>query len=329
MTSTPSRSPFDSTAAPSTKTFTEHLSNASEQISHVATSTKRTIQGGLASTKQFLTTRSTTFWIVLGVFLVTVVGVSIYYAVTYHRHWVRYVDCPGCYRRYPDMNANITDRAPIESNVLSQPQSGYTYSMWLYVANWYSSTSYKKWKPVYCRADIPDGCGTLEWDKVPFQQPGIWLAPTSNAMRVVVTTTARAPTCNSQASDDTRSCGSSPSSDAEGSNINILEYVDLQDIPIGKWFHLCIVVTSQRVELYMNGLLVQTSILVGSCEVNSDECTIENGYFAPGTVKYSARLSNFRYMPRPMPSQMVRLLHEVESSNPVLKEANPLDALES
>jgi hypothetical protein len=34
-------------------------------------------------------------------------------------------------------------------------------------------------------------------------------------------------------------------------------------------------------------------------------------------------------MPRPMPSQMVRLLHEVESSNPVLKEANPLDALES
>ena len=319
-----------------------------DSMARFATDTRTQLRNVLTRVHTFTTTRSKTFWIVVGIVFTVVIGLGVYYAALYRYYWHRYVDCPGCYLRYPDQNANIIEREPIDSRLITQPQSGYTYSLWLYVANWYNSRSYNKWKPLYCRADIPHGCGELEWDKVPFQQPGIWLAPNQNTARIVVTTSTHAPNTSapnckkmSNNSDKQDTAGAETHSSHynmqcpvaggngvhSGPNIHILEYIDLYDIPIGQWFHLCVVVTPQRVELYMNGKLARTHVLVGSCDISGDRCTTENGYFAPGTTHYTARLSNFRYMPRPIPAAMVQLLHDTESNNPILATTNPLNPI--
>lgn len=294
----------------------------------------------LANVRTFVETRSTTFWIVFGLAVAVLLGILIYNVVVFFYLWNRYINCPGCYLRYADENANVIERPPIAARMLTQPQNGYSYSMWVYVANWYNRNAYNKWKPLYVRADIPEGCGELEWDKVPYQQPGIWLAPNQNYIRVVVTTSAYAPSCDGDAAGDAAAGDAAAESfvDAAGSgqcsvpdlttpgyNTNILEYTDLYDFPIGQWFQLSVCVTTQRIEVYMNGKLARTHVLVGACDMHNDNCTPQQGYFAPGDVHFTARLTNFRYMPLMLPAEMVQLLHEVEAKNPVLDAPNPLN----
>lgn len=326
----PSSGPVHPSTSP--PTFTHAANQLAEAVhSHASYA--------LANVKSFIVTRSITFWIVFGLAVAVLLGMLIYYLVVFYRYWNRYINCPGCYIRYADQNANVIERMPVNARLLTQPQNGYTYSMWLYLANWYNAKGYNNWKPVYCRANIPPDCGRLSWDMVPYQQPGIWLEPTVNNLRVVVTTGAYLP---AQCGSSSAASGESPDSDtgdtgANGctvtdlsaplNNKHILEYVDLNNVPIGQWFNLCIVVTKSRVELYMNGRLAQTQVLVGNCELNHDSCTTEAGHFAPGNAQYTARMTNFRYMPLAVPAQMVQVLYDEELRNPVLGYANPLNSL--
>jgi len=336
VSSAPSSAPSPLAATPPNPpsapiTFTHAANQLAEAVHTHATH-------ALANVKSFIVTRSITFWIVFGLTLAVLLGILIYYLVIFYRYWNRYINCSGCYIRYADQNANVIERTPIESRLLIQPQNGYTYSMWLYLANWYNAKGYNNWKPVYCRAAIPEGCGQLTWDTVPYQQPGIWLEPTVNNLRVVVTTGAYVPKpCGSSPSDDgtgavtsgsgANGCALQELSDTPLNNKHILEYVDLNNIPIGQWFNLCIVVTTSRVELYLNGKLAKTHVLVGNCEFNNESCTTEEGHFAPGNVHFTARMSNFRYMPLAVPTQMVQVLYDEELRNPVLGYANPLNSL--
>lgn len=322
-----------------------------ERAAAVADTVRTHTTLALANVKAFFVSRSATFWIVFGLALAVLLGFVLYYVITYKRLWNRYIDCTGCYLRYKDQNANIMDRMPIDAQLLTNPQSGYTYSAWLYLANYYGNTGYNKWKPLYVRADIPEGCSNLEWDKVAFQQPGIWLANNQNFVRVVVTTSAYLPaSCEGDAAEgfrnyaarddalmeafsnadltDDPSCSVDATSSGPPDNTYILEHADILDVPIGQWFQLCVVVTPRRMELYMNGKLVKTHVFVGVCEMNDDRCLNENAYFAPGETRYTARITNFRYMPLVVPTQMIRLLHDVERRNHVLALKNPLNPLE-
>ncbi len=308
-------------------------STFTEAASHLASAVHSHASYALANVKTFIETRSITFWIVFGLAVAVFLGFIIYYVVVFYWYWNRYINCPGCYLRYPDQNANIQDRSPIQSRLLTQPQSGYTYSMWLYLANWYNTQGYDKWKPVYCRGQYiasDEACHQLKWNTVPYQQPGIWLNPTVNNLRVVVTTSATQPggqCTTSSPSPAANGCIVVDQDTEQGETFYILEYVDQANVPIGQWFNLCVVVTQSRIELYLNGKLTNTHVLVGECEFNSETCQVENGYFAPGSTQFTARLSNFRYMPQALPIQMIQLLYDVEKNNPVLSYTNPLNSL--
>ena len=308
-------------------------STFNDAASHLASAVHSHASYALANVKTFIETRSITFWIVFGLAVAVLLGFIIYYVVMFYWYWNRYINCPGCYLRYPDQNANIQDRSPINHRLLSQPQSGYTYSMWLYLANWYNRQGYDKWKPVYCRGqymESDEACHMLEWNTVPYQNPGIWLDPTVNNLRVVVTTSATRPggqCTTSSPSPAANGCIVVEPGTEQGETFYILEYIDQANVPIGQWFNLCVVVTQSRIELYLNGNLTNTHVLVGECEFNSETCQVENGYFAPGSTQFTARMSNFRYMPQALPIQMIQLLYDVEKKNPVLSYTNPLNSL--
>lgn len=305
--------------------------------SQAVQATKQHVEHAWQHVKTFMQTRSITFWIVFSVAILTLLGVIIYYVCTYYYLWYRYIAGGGSYHRYLFINADIVDRRPVDYHYLTQPTNGYTYSMWLYVANWYSNQSFDKWKVVYCRAAedelVKSKCPNLKptWNTVPDQQPGIWLGNTRNFLRVVVTTQAKVNGCGSGSAfnDGTASCiniiNNEPQTETIGGT-SLLEYADLTDIPIGKWFHLVVVVSPQRMELYLDGQLVVTHVFLGSCDFTT--CDPNNGYFAPN-VRYQARLTNFRYMPLALPVQMVRVLHDAELANPVLDISNPLDPTSS
>ena len=308
--------------------------------------TQEHVQHAWNHVKTFVQTRSITFWIVFGVIMLTLLGVIVYYICVYHYLWYRYIDGAGSYRRYHKINADICDRRSVSYQNITQPTNGYTYSMWLYVANWYSQQSYNRWKIVYCRADNDDlnpKCKTtnVSWNTVPDQQPGIWLGKTRNFLRVVVTTQVAFGGCSgtdktipsllsTHSNGDSTTClDISPSTPTDSSDTSLLEYADLEDIPIGEWFQLVVVVTAKRMELYLNGQLAQTYVFIGSCDYAKKSCITNDGFFAPSNVRYQARLTNFRYMPLALPVQMVRILHDAELSNPVLQISNPLDPTSS
>lgn len=102
-------------------------------------------------------------------------------------------------------------------------------------------------------------------------------------------------------------------------SMDLLEYADIQNFPIGHWFHLVAVVTKQRIELYMNGKLVKTSVFVGIYE---DDCT-NRGFFSVGHPM-TGRIANFRFMPHPLPFQMIQYLYKTEGRQSFKTHKDPM-----
>ena len=107
-------------------------------------------------------------------------------------------------------------------------------------------------------------------------------------------------------------------------NTDLLEYAEITDFPIGEWFQLLFVVTQKRLELYLNGKLVNTTVFVGEYR---NMCNSENGHFASTGHTFRGRMLNFRYMPHALPYQMVRRVYDYESKNRLLRLHDPMDEL--
>lgn len=305
-----------------------------EQGQQMLSDVKDKAKQSLEHVTSFVKTRSKTFWMVLGVALVVLLGSLIYEWWRVSALWKRYINCPGCYARFHNKIADCSDKRPVRHNRLTKPQSGYTYSMWLYVVDWYSG-SFGKWKSVYYRGVQLDrsnsNCG-VTWDSISKQQPGVWLSDTQNNLRVVVTTSVNLPAkCvdESPGADKTNTettygqCHGT-SMNIEMKNMYLLEYAELTDFPIGEWFQLTFVVTQKRLELYKNGQLVNTTVFVGEYR---NLCNSEDGHFASTGDTFRGRVLNFRYMPHALPYQMVRRLYEYEAKNKLLKLHDPMDEL--
>jgi len=299
--------------------------------SNVAETANDKMMYGLTNVKKYVETRSITFWIVVGTVLVLLLVLLFYEWWKVYRLFNRYIDCGACYIRFRNVISDPSSRRPILHNYLVKPNNGYTYSMWLYVADWYNATGLDKWKNIYYRGPpIGDckGADSLTWDSFATQQPGVWFSDVVNNIRVAVTTQTSMPSdCVAGGEGGTQktatynnTCGSGAS--METTELSILEYADITDFPIGKWFQLLFVIDEKRMELYLNGKLVNTVVFVGQF---TSQCDTENGHFGvSGTGKYSGRIMNFRYMPFVVPYQMIQMLYEYESKNSLLKIPNPM-----
>ena len=293
---------------------------------------KASLQKNFDSASSFVQNRSKTFWMVLGTGLIIMIGLLVYEWWKESALWKRYINGPGCYVRFHNQIADCSDKRPIQRKRLTKPQNGYTYSMWLYVVDWYRGNSFGKWKSVYYRGVQLDrsnqSCG-VSWDSIAKQQPGVWLSDTHNNIRVAVTTSVNLPAkcLNGSGSDTTTTsygqCKDS-STDVDMKNMHLLEFAEISNFPIGEWFQLLFVVNKKRLELYLNGRLVKTTVFVGEYR---NVCDKENGHFASTGNTFRGRMVNFRYMPHILPYQMVQKLHKYESQNKLLKLRDPMDEL--
>jgi hypothetical protein len=279
--------------------------------------------------------------VVLVIFLlIVVVIVVVILAVRASSNSLRKVYCGSCYSAFVGKILSISGRTSIPyQNLVLTNDNSFTYSLWMYVNNWYSNV--QNWKHVFhVGSDVAAACsGSLAWNQINYQCPGVWLKPTINDMRVVLQTmTLIPPQCASQFYTENdiiesfqsggggggATCSLSDSTDTSAMNINLpdymsanpetttacagtgedgsvaknlalLEYVDISNIPIGEWFQITVNVNQKEVEVYLDGKLYKTKVLVGSPVINSG-----NAYFGLGST-YSGFISSFHYSPTSLP----------------------------
>ncbi len=92
----------------------------------------------------------------------------------------------------------------------------FTYCFWMFISDW--SFKYGQWKHIMHKGN------STSW---PNRAPGIWLHPKENTMRFYVNS------YNSIAGN----------------------YIDVRNIPLNKWFHVCLSVNQITMDVYLNGNL--------------------------------------------------------------------------
>jgi hypothetical protein len=218
---------------------------------------------------------------------------------------------------------------------LPNPNSGNdcTYSMWIYVADW--NTNYGKWKALFCKSPTFPTCSdSVKWDMVANQCPGVWLGDTTNNLRVVVQTVVAVPTQCMQLSAETPPTASSQSAapldspfsmadcmtrpQTDTTDVPILEFIEMENVPIGKWFQFSFILRDSFVELYKNGDLFSTTPLKGKPKPN-----VFPGRFSP-TNPFSGRMCNFRYMPFALRLPMIRRLYQYEANMSFIHTIDPM-----
>jgi len=149
--------------------------------------------------------------------------------------------------------------------------SRFNFSLFLYINDFYEG--HGKWRNILCKGTSwPAGepLDTPYWESVSAERPeqclGIWLAPFNNNLRICVTTR--------------RQTSPSPSTTIQ----QTLEYIDIQNIPTRKLFHLSINMVEGGIEIYLNGKLHRMQTLKGAPVWNNLPLTILGPVSTPATI---------------------------------------------
>lgn len=181
-----------------------------------------------------------------------------------------------------------------------------TYSFWLKVNNWYAN--YGQWKHIFHRAsgasDRNEVSCRSSFDPLSMEDsyPSVFLAPETNDLLFFFrtqTTMSSAQVCRPASSSSTEATMKTK----DGQHI---ESVMFENVPLEKWFHVALVLTSRTVELYVNGLLHKTVILKGTLLESIGPC-----WFGLGTTT-DGYLKHFRFIPVSLTADEVKLLHDWE-----------------
>jgi hypothetical protein len=125
----------------------------------------------------------------------------------------------------------------------------FTYSFWMYIDDW----SYRngEWKHVMHKGND---------NGYPLRAPGIWLHPKSNSLRVYMNTFK-----------------------------SVNEFVDIDNIPINKWFHVVVAARQRNLDIIINGNLAKRKELEGIPKQNDGDLYI-NSFRG-----FSGYMSNIKY----------------------------------
>jgi hypothetical protein len=152
-------------------------------------------------------------------------------------------------------NAMVVSQDPLSVNYIpilkSDGQDGiqFTYGFWFLV----ESVDYKKgeWKHVFHKGNS---------SSYPNRAPGVWFHPDKNSIRVYMNT-----------------------------QDNILEYADVDEIPVRKWVYMNIILNNKNLDIYINGYLKIRKELSSIPKQNDDDFWV-NMYGG-----FEGYLSNIRY----------------------------------
>lgn len=125
----------------------------------------------------------------------------------------------------------------------------FSYCFWMYIDDW--SYKYGKWKHVIHKGN------KTSW---PLRSPGVWLHPKKNILRIY-----------------------------QNTFFDIGEFVDIENIPIKKWYLVTICSKQKTLDIYINGNLIKRKELKGLPKQNYGDIYINafNGF--------SGYMSNIRY----------------------------------
>jgi len=152
--------------------------------------------------------------------------IAIYFAYFYGSKMYRSINSfrkgsPYIFEKTKDARRRvIISQNPNKEGSVTLPRSSnekggieFSYSTWLFIDNY----NYKlgQWKHVFHKGN------DSSW---PLRAPGVWLHPTKNALRVYM-----------------------------NSYDEIAEHIDIENIPINKWFSLIMVMRGQTMDIYING----------------------------------------------------------------------------
>ena len=136
----------------------------------------------------------------------------------------------------------------------SEEQDGiqFTYGFWFLI----DSFDYKKgeWKHIMHKGNA---------SSYPNRAPGVWIHPDRNAIRVYMNTLD-----------------------------NILEYADIDNLPVRKWIYMNIILNNKNLDLYINGYLKIRKELTSLPKQNDDDFWV-NMYGG-----FEGYVSNIRYYSR-------------------------------
>jgi hypothetical protein len=134
----------------------------------------------------------------------------------------------------------------------NQSSLEFTYDFWILI----DSYEYKKgeWKHIFHKGNS---------SSYPNRAPGIWLHPDTNAMRVYMNT-----------------------------QDNILEYVDIDNLPLRKWIHVSLVLHDMDLDVFINGYLKKRQKLTSVPKLNNGDFWVNmfggfDGYLA--RIRYYAK----------------------------------------
>lgn len=147
---------------------------------------------------------------------------------------------------------NKNDSIPLRRSFNEMDGVEFTFSTWLFIEDY----EYRKgkWKHVFHKGNASS------W---PNRCPGVWLHPNDNAMRVYLNTYN-----------------------------DISHHVDIDNIPISKWFHLVTLVTQDHLDVYINGFLKKRVLHNGLPKQNFGDVYINlNG----GFCGYVSRMKYYDY----------------------------------
>jgi hypothetical protein len=155
-------------------------------------------------------------------------------------------------------HALVISQDPANPSYVPMPKSDnqssleFTYDFWMLI----DSYEYKKgeWKHVFHKGNS---------SSYPNRAPGIWLHPDTNAMRVYMNT-----------------------------QDNILEYVDVDNLPLRKWIHVSLVLHDMDLDVFINGYLKKRQKLTSVPKLNNGDFWVNmfggfEGYLA--RIKYYAK----------------------------------------
>ena len=140
----------------------------------------------------------------------------------------------------------------------SEGQDGiqFTYGFWFIIADF----SYKKgeWKHIFHKGNS---------SSYPNRAPGVWIHPDTNAVRVYMNTLD-----------------------------NILEYADIDNLPVRKWIYMNIILNNKNLDLYINGFLKIRKELSSLPKQNEDDFWVNmfggfEGYVS--NIRYYTRAIDF------------------------------------
>lgn len=155
-------------------------------------------------------------------------------------------------------HALVVSQDPTNPSYVPMPKSDgqdgiqFTYDFWIMIESFEYKTG--EWKHVFHKGNA---------SSYPNRAPGVWIHPNTNAIRVYMNT-----------------------------QDNILEYVDIANIPIRKWIHMAIVLDDMNLDVYVNGYLKTRRLLTSVPKLNNGDfwCNMFGGF--------EGYLSKIRYYAR-------------------------------